>query len=57
MTTFFLGQKYIHWNHPPNFNIPFIGKSVSTYGVSTNVEGLGTTYYVTSEDDYKYKHV
>jgi hypothetical protein len=33
-----------------------MGKSVSAYGVSTNVEGLGKTYDETS-GDYKHKHV
>jgi hypothetical protein len=35
----------------PDSNIAVVGKSVSTYIVSTNVAGLGTTYDVTSGDD------
>jgi len=35
------------WNHPPNFNITFMGKSVST-----DVAVVGTTYDVISGSDY-----
>ena len=45
---FFLEK--IVWNHPPHFNIAFIGKSVSTYVVSTNVAGLVTNNDVTVGD-------
>ena len=34
------------WNHPPNFNITFMGKSVST-----DVAVVGNTYDVISGDD------
>jgi hypothetical protein len=41
----------IDWNYPSQFNIVFMGKSVSTYVVSTKVAGLGTIYDVTSGDE------
>jgi len=45
---FFLGK--IVWNHPPHFNIAFIGKPVSTYVVLTKVAGLVTNNDVTLGD-------
>jgi hypothetical protein len=41
-------------NHPPNCNVAFIAKSVSTYAVSINVTGIGTTCDVTAGDDCGY---
>lgn len=38
----------IDCNRPAYFNIAFVGKSVSTYIVTTNVAALGSTYDVTS---------
>ena len=43
--------KYIVWNHPPHFNIVFVGKSVSTYVISTSVSSLGSTFDITLGDD------
>ena len=43
--------KYIVWNHPPHFNIALMGKSVSTYVVSTNVSSSGSVCDITLGDD------
>jgi hypothetical protein len=45
---FFFGK--IVWNHPPHFNVAFIGKSASTYVVSANVAGFVTNNDVTLGD-------
>jgi hypothetical protein len=42
----FFWSKQTVWNNPPNFNIAFMGKCVST-----NVAGIGTTDNVTSGCD------
>jgi len=43
--------KYIVWNHPPHFNIALVGKSVSTYVVSTNISSRGSVCDITLGDD------
>jgi hypothetical protein len=45
---FFFWSKQIMRNHPPRFNTTFMGISVSSYIVSSNVAGFVITYDVTS---------
>jgi hypothetical protein len=44
---YFSWSKWIVCNRPAHMNIAFIRKPVSTYVVSTDVAGVGTTYDVT----------
>jgi hypothetical protein len=39
--------------HPPHFSVTFMRKYVSIYVVSSKVAGVGTTYEVTSRNDYE----
>ena len=50
----FSWSKWIVCNRPAHINIAFIGKPASTYVVSTDVEGVGTTYDVTWGDACDY---
>jgi len=44
---------FVKTDYPePDRNIAVMRKSVSIYAVSTNAAGLGTTYDVTSGDDF-----
>jgi hypothetical protein len=43
-------SKLFVWNHPPQFNIAFMGKSTPTYVVSTYVAGFEINYDVTFGD-------
>ena len=50
----FSWSKWIVCNRPAHINIAFMGKPVSTYVVSTDIAGVGTTYDVTWGDASDY---
>jgi len=54
MSKFILTYKQIVWKRLPHFNIPFKGKSVCVYVLSTKVTVLGTKCDGTSSDDCIY---